>query len=104
MVTDEQVYAALRECYDPEIPINIVDLGLVYGLGVDDEGQVSIDLTLTSIGCPLAAELVAQIRAAAAAVEGVKEATVNLVWSPPWTPQMATEEGKQQLAMMGIPV
>lgn len=103
MPTDEQVFAALRECYDPEIPINIVDLGLVYGVGIED-GKVSVDLTLTSIGCPLAGLLVQQVTDAVRSVEGVVEAEVNLVWSPPWTPQMATEEGKQQLAMMGIPV
>lgn len=103
MTTEEAVCEALKECYDPEIPINIFDLGLVYAVMIDG-GEVTIDLTLTSIGCPMAGELVAQVRDAAAAVEGVDKATVNLVWSPPWTPQMATEDGKQQLAMMGIPV
>ncbi len=103
MVDEVTVYEALKECYDPEIPINIVDLGLVYGVTVD-EGQVKVDLTLTSIGCPLAGELVAQVAEAAKAVEGVDDVQVNLVWSPPWTPALATADGKQQLAMMGIPV
>lgn len=103
MATQEAVYEALKECYDPEIPINVVDLGLVYGVDVS-EAKVRIDLTLTSIGCPMAAELVQQVRQAAEGVEGAGEVEVNLVWSPPWTPQYATEDGKQQLAMMGIPV
>lgn len=103
MPTEEQVYEALKECYDPEIPINVVDLGLVYGVVVTG-AEVKVELTLTSIGCPLAGELVAQVQAAAAAVDGVERAEVNLVWSPPWNPQMATDDGKQQLAMMGIPV
>lgn len=103
MASEELVYEALRDCYDPEVPINIVDLGLVYGVTVD-QGKVKVDMTLTSIGCPLAAELVAQVRQAVEGVEGVTEAEVNLVWSPPWTPQFATEDGKTQLAMMGIPV
>ncbi|NUP98278.1 MAG: metal-sulfur cluster assembly factor [Armatimonadetes bacterium] len=103
MVTEEEVYEALKDCYDPEIPINVVDLGLVYGVVVE-ESKVKIDLTLTSIGCPLAAELVAQIQQRAQEIEGVDEAVVNLVWSPPWTPQFATDDGKMQLAMMGIPI
>ena len=103
MATDEQVLEALKECYDPEIPINVVDLGLVYGVQVEGS-KVNIDLTLTSIGCPLAAELVAQVTQQAGTVEGIDEAEVNLVWSPPWSPMLATEDGKQQLAMMGIPV
>ena len=103
MATDVEVYEALKECYDPEIPINIVDLGLVYGVAVDG-AKANIDLTLTSIGCPMAGELVAQVHQAAGGVEGIEEAEVNLVWSPPWNPSFATEDGKQQLAMMGIPV
>lgn len=103
MVTSEAVYDALRECYDPEIPINIYDLGLVYEVDID-AAQVRVDMTLTSIGCPLAAELVEQVTNAVQGVDGVEGAQVNLVWSPPWTPQLATDEGKQQLAMMGIPV
>lgn len=103
MASEEVVLEALKECYDPEIPINIVDLGLVYGVTVDD-GKVAVDLTLTSIGCPMAAELVQQVKDAVECVEGVDEAVVNLVWSPPWTPYLATEDGKTQMAMMGIPI
>jgi metal-sulfur cluster biosynthetic enzyme len=103
MPSEVDVYEALKVCYDPEIPINVVDLGLVYGVTVEGE-RTDIDLTLTSIGCPMAGELVQQVREAALAVEGTAEANVNLVWSPPWSPQMATDDGKQQLAMMGVPV
>jgi metal-sulfur cluster biosynthetic enzyme len=103
MPTEVEIFEALKACYDPEIPINIVDLGLVYGVTVE-AAKVDIDLTLTSIGCPLAGELVQQVRQTALAVEGADEVEVNLVWSPPWTPQMASEDGKLQLTMMGVPV
>lgn len=103
MVSETAVYEVLKGCYDPEIPINVVDLGLVYGVAVDGDA-VTIDLTLTSVGCPLAGEVVAQVREAAKSLEGVGEATVNLVWSPPWMPNMASEEGKQMLSMMGVPI
>lgn len=101
--TEADVYDALKACYDPEIPINVVDLGLIYNVIVDG-AKVDIDFTLTSIGCPEAAALVEQVRQAAVQVEGIDEAEVHLVWSPPWTPHMATEDGKQQLAMMGVPI
>lgn len=103
MATELEIYEALKTCYDPEIPINIVDLGLVYAVALEGE-KALIDMTLTSIGCPEAGALVAQARDAALAVDGVSEAEVNLVWSPPWNPTLATEDGKQQLAMMGVPV
>ncbi len=103
MVTEQAVFDVLQTCYDPEIPVNIVDLGLVYGVAIDGT-TVVVDLTLTSVGCPLAGELVAQVRNAVLSLEGVDDTTVNLVWSPPWMPSMATEEGKQLLAMMGVPV
>ena len=103
MVTEQAVFDVLQTCYDPEIPVNIVDLGLVYGVAIDGT-TVLVDLTLASVGCPLAGELVAQVRNAVLSLEGVDDTTVNLVWSPPWMPSMATEEGKQLLAMMGVPV
>ena len=103
MVTEQAVFDVLQTCYDPEIPVNIVDLRLVYGVAIDGT-TVVVDLTLTSVGCPLAGELVAQVRNAVLSLEGVDDTTVNLVWSPPWMPSMATEEGKQLLAMMGVPV
>jgi len=103
MVTEQAVYEVLQTCYDPEIPVNVVDLGLVYGVAIDGS-TVLVDLTLTSVGCPLAGELVAQVRNAILSLDGVEDTTVNLVWSPPWVPSMATEEGKQLLAMMGVPV
>ena len=103
MVTEQAVLDCLKVCYDPEIPVNIVDLGLIYGVTVNDS-RVEVDLTLTSIGCPLAAELVEQVRSTILTMEGVDEAAVNLVWTPPWTPQMASEDGKADLAMMGVPI
>ena len=105
MPTREEVFAVLKECYDPEIPINIIDLGLVYEIEVDpDTGVVQVEMTLTSVGCPLAEELVEQVQAAIAGMEGVSEVRVELIWNPLWSPEMATEDGQAQLAIMGVPV
>jgi len=101
--SEEQIREALRECYDPEIPINIFDLGLIYGIEIQPEGKVQVQMTLTSLGCPIADLLVSQVEYQLMQVPGVKEASVELVWDPPWHPRMATPEGKQQLALLGIP-
>jgi metal-sulfur cluster biosynthetic enzyme len=105
MPTREEVLEALKECYDPEIPINIVDLGLVYGVEVDnDTGVVDVEMTLTSVGCPMAEEVIAQVEEEAGKLDGVKDVRVELVWYPLWSPEMASDDGKGQLAIMGIPV
>lgn len=96
MVTEEQVRAALKTVKDPEIPINLVDLGLIYKVEID-QGKVDIDMTLTAMGCPAAPQIVAQVKEAVEAVPGVDEASVNLVWSPPWKPEMMSERAKRAL-------
>lgn len=99
MVTKEQIYEALQECYDPEIPVNIVDLGLVYDVQVDDE-KVAVKMTLTAPGCGMGAMIAADARQKILALEGVIDATVDLVWDPPWNPSMISEEAKQKLGIV----
>jgi metal-sulfur cluster biosynthetic enzyme len=98
MVTKEQVYEALQECYDPEIPVNIVDLGLVYDVQVQDE-TVAVKMTLTAPGCGMGSMIAADARQKILALEGVVDATVDLVWDPPWDPSRISEEAKQKLGI-----
>lgn len=99
MVTDEQVYEALREVYDPEIPLNIVDLGLIYSLQIQD-GLVEVRMSLTGPGCPVGPELVAEVTDRIDAIQGVQRADVELVFDPPWTPDRMSEDGKLQLGLV----
>ena len=98
MATKEQVYEALHECYDPEIPVNIVELGLVYDVEVKDE-QVAVKMTLTAPGCGMGTMIANDARQRILALDGVVEATVDLVWDPPWNPSMISETAKQKLGM-----
>ena len=98
MATKEQVYEALHECFDPEIPVNIVDLGLVYDVEVKDE-QVAVKMTLTTPGCGMGTMIASDARQKILALDGVVEATVDLVWDPPWNPSMISETAKQKLGM-----
>ncbi|MGH7827104.1 MAG: metal-sulfur cluster assembly factor [Candidatus Binatia bacterium] len=98
MVTKEQIYEALQECYDPEIPVNIVDLGLVYDVQVEDE-KVAVKMTLTAPGCGMGSMIAADARQKILALEGVIDATVDLVWDPPWDPSRISEEAKQKLGI-----
>ena len=98
MVTREQVLEALKEVYDPEIPVNIVDLGLVYGVEVDEENRVKIKMTLTAPGCPMAYYLIEQVEEVVRnRLPEVKDIHVELVWDPPWTPDRMSEEAKRLL-------
>jgi metal-sulfur cluster biosynthetic enzyme len=98
MVTKEQVYEALQECYDPEIPVNIVDLGLVYDVHVEDE-KVAVKMTLTAPGCGMGTMIAADARQRILALEGVVDATVDLVWDPPWDPSRISDQAKQKLGI-----
>ena len=98
MITKEQVYEALQECYDPEIPVNIVDLGLVYDVEIDG-GKVAVKMTLTAPGCGMGTMIAADAKQRIMTLEGVEDATVDLVWDPPWNPSMINEEAKQRLGM-----
>ena len=99
MVTKEQVFEALQECYDPEIPVNIVDLGLIYDIEVSDT-KVAVKMTLTAPGCGMGGMIAADAQQKILALDGVDEATVDLVWDPPWNPSMISEEAKQRLGIV----
>lgn len=96
----EAVCDACRTVHDPEIPVNIYDLGLVYSIRIDGEGAVEIDMTLTAPGCPVAGEMPGWVQDAAEAVPGVKSAAVTLVWDPPWGMDMLSDEAKLELGML----
>ncbi len=91
---EERVIAALKTCHDPELPVNIYELGLIYELNVDPSGEVVIRMSLTSPGCPVADSLVREVRAKVQAVAGVTSANVELVWDPPWDQSRMTEAAR----------
>lgn len=95
-----QVIAALSTIYDPELPVNIYDLGLIYALDVDTAGHVEIQMTLTAPGCPVAQSFPAQVEQTVAAVEGVTSAHVEIVWDPPWEQSRMTEAARLQLGLV----
>ena len=96
----EAVVDALKEIYDPEIPVNIYDLGLIYGVEVDDESDVTVIMTLTTPHCPVAESMPGEVELRAASVPGVRDAEVNLVWDPPWSPEKMTDEARLELGML----
>ena len=100
MANKEQIESALKECYDPEIPLNVLDLGLIYDIRLDN-GSVEIDMTLTAPGCPMHALISKDIETKVRNVEGVGDVKVNVVWDPPWTPERISEEGKRVLGFNG---
>ena len=97
-LTDE-IVIALKTVYDPEIPADIYELGLIYKVDVDDARLVTIDMTLTTPNCPSAAELPSQVENAVSGVTGVREAKVNIVWDPPWDPSRMSDEARTVLDM-----
>jgi FeS assembly SUF system protein len=94
------VIEALQTVYDPEIPVNIYELGLIYGVQVSPEGRAEIRMTLTAPACPVAGALVEEVAEKAGCVEGVSTSHVELVWDPPWTPDNMTEAAKLELGML----
>ena len=102
--TQEIILTKLRACYDPEIPVNIVDLGLIYLLDIAPEGRVTVNMTLTAVGCPVAGWMQEQVRDKIASIPGVTEASVNIIFEPPWDTTKLTVEGREQLLAMGFPV
>jgi len=102
-VTEQDVMSALKSCYDPEIPVNIVDLGLIYGVkfdpAPDDKQDVSIDMTLTAQGCPEHVNISMQVKSRLEQLPGIRNAAVNVVWIPPWTPERLTPDAKKQLGI-----
>jgi FeS assembly SUF system protein len=96
----EALVAALRKVYDPEIPVNIYDLGLIYRLDVDAAGRVEVDMTLTAPACPVAGTMPGQVGRVIESVPGVSAAIVRLVWDPPWSQGRMTEEARLQLGLL----
>ncbi len=95
----DHVVEALRTVYDPEIPVNIHELGMIYNVAVEGDGAVSVRMTLTSPMCPVAGTLPGEVQTKVGTVEGVSEAKVDLVWDPPWDPSMMSEAARLQLNM-----
>ncbi len=97
-ITEADVYEVLRECYDPEIPVNIVDLGLVYAVTLDG-ANINVTMTLTAPGCHLGAMITQEIQDKLLGLPGCGDANVEIVWDPPWTPHMMSEEARRKLGI-----
>ena len=98
-VTEDQVVEVLRTVYDPEIPVSIYDLGMIYGLDITDDSVVHVRMTLTTPACPVAGTLPQEVEMRVKALDGVTDAKVELVWDPPWSPDKMSEAAKLQLNM-----
>jgi metal-sulfur cluster biosynthetic enzyme len=96
-IKKEDVLNALSEIYDPEIPINIVDMGLIYKVEVDGQNNVNVDMTMTTRGCPMHSFMVAQAQKRIEKMDGVGKVNVNLVWNPPWSPDMISQKIREQM-------
>jgi FeS assembly SUF system protein len=99
VAVEDQVIAALRTVHDPEIPVNIYDLGLIYDTTIHDDGTIEIEMSLTAPGCPVAGEMPGEVARAVAALPGAGEVTVRLVWDPPWTQDLMSEDARLALGM-----
>jgi metal-sulfur cluster biosynthetic enzyme len=98
-VKPEDVIEVLRQCFDPEIPVNIVDLGLIYDIAIKPE-RVDIKMTLTALGCPMAAEVMEDVRDHLLTLPGISDAGVDIVYEPVWTPERMSEEARWELGMV----
>jgi len=98
-IKPEEVIEVLRQCFDPEIPVNIVDLGLIYDIAIKPE-RVDIKMTLTALGCPMAADVIADVRDHLLTIPGVTQADVDIVYEPMWTPERMSEEARWELGMV----
>jgi metal-sulfur cluster biosynthetic enzyme len=104
-VTEQEVLSALRSCYDPEIPVNIVDLGLIYQVNFtpadtpEPKQDVTIEMTLTAQGCPEHVNISAQVKSRLEQLPGIRNAAVNIVWTPPWTPERLSPDARKQLGI-----
>ena len=98
--TGREIIEALRTVYDPEIPVNIYELGMVYGVEVEPPGKVTVKMTLTSPSCPVAGSLPGEVKARIESIPGLTEVRVDLVWDPPWEPSRMSEAARLELGMM----
>ena len=101
MATEDEIRTAMKQVEDPELGVNVVDLGLLYAVNQDDAGPVVLDMTLTSMGCPLTEQILGDARNAVGPLPGVETVDVNWVWDPPWSPESMTEEGRFLMKVMG---
>jgi FeS assembly SUF system protein len=99
MISRDEIIAVLKDCYDPEIPINIWDLGLVYDINIQEDGIVAVRMTLTAPGCMMGGMIADDVKMKLKALNGVKDAKVDLVFDPPWTPDKMSEEAKAQMGI-----
>jgi len=97
-ISEESIYEALKQCYDPEIPVNVVDLGLIYDVKIIDD-WVGVKMTLTSPGCGMSGVIAQSVRSRVMSIPGVKDADVRIVWNPQWNPSMMSEEAKKRLGI-----
>ena len=97
MELKDQIIAEIKKIYDPEIPVNIYELGLIYDINVDKDNNVKIDMTLTSPNCPVAESLPKEVKEGVMQVEGIEEVDLELVWDPPWTKDMMSDAAKLEL-------
>jgi len=102
-VTEQDVMSALKSCYDPEIPVNIVDLGLIYNVNFaaapDDKQDIAVDMTLTAQGCPEHVNISAQVKSRLEQLPGIRNVAVNVVWTPPWSPERLSPDARKQLGI-----
>jgi metal-sulfur cluster biosynthetic enzyme len=100
----DRLWAALAEVQDPEMPVNLVDLGIIYGIEEREGGVVEVDLTFTAMGCPASDFILEDVRERLLREEGVRDVRVNIVWNPPWTASRMTQEGRDALEAWGLAV
>ena len=98
-LSKEVILDAVRQCYDPEIPVNIVDLGLIYDVQNDPEGNVAVKMTLTTPDCPAAQQIPEQVKQRVAGLDQVRDVNVEIVWEPPWNPSMISDAGRKALGI-----
>jgi metal-sulfur cluster biosynthetic enzyme len=98
-ITDEQVFDALRKCMDPEIPVNVVDLGLIYSIKIDPTNDVGIEMTMTTRGCPLHDTLVSDVKRSVGKITGIGNIDVKIVWEPPWTSEKINPAVRERLGI-----
>ncbi len=97
---EEKIVEIIKTCYDPEIPVDIYELGLIYDILIDENKFAHIKMTLTSPACPVAGTLPGEVEEKVNSVEGISGAKVSIVWDPPWTPDMMTEEARLELGLL----
>ena len=98
--TEERIVEMLRTVYDPEIPVNVYDLGLIYSIDLNDDGRLDVDMTFTAPNCPIADFIITDVQTKLESVDGVESVKINIVFEPEWTPDMMTEEAKLELGML----